>query len=708
MKHVTGATPLKLLNAVALDTETTGLDTKVARILQIGAMRINNGVVAENEIFDKLVDPGEPIPAASTAIHGINNAMVRTARPFGEVWRDTKAFYGHRLVIGYAIGFDLAVLEREAVRAGMRWVKPRTLCIRLLANLANPNLPNYSLEVISAWLGVQILNRHSALGDAEAAARIFLALVPKLQERGIRTLGEAERASLRIADLANGGDTSSAGWATPVLGTAEADRQRTFGQFDPYAYQHRVSDLMSKPPIIVRADMNLRAAVNMMTGQRISSIYVHKEGEPGHSITEYGILTERDVMRQIAESGADAFAHTVGELARRPLVSIRETAFAYRAMSRMDRLLIRHLAVRDNAGRLTGIVSSRDLLKLRASAAIKLDDAIETAADPDEMAAAWATLPSVIGLLVRENLDARLIAEITSEELRSLTRRAAQLAENEMEAEGNGRAPCAYCVLVLGSGGRGESLLAADQDNAIVFAKGDPDGPEDTWFAAMAEKMTHMLHHAGVPLCKGNVMASNPAFRGSLETWKHRIDSWVGRTTPEDLLNVDIFFDLLPVHGDLGLGHELFDYAWDIGKTHHALTHHMAANISDPASPFTVFGGFRTENGRLDIKAYGIFAIVAAARVLALSHGIRDHSTRARLEGLVEREIGNAGDIKSIMAAHSLLLGMMLFQQSRDLDAGLKPSNAVNIEMLDPGQKEALKGALKRIASVASMARGHI
>ena len=74
------------------------------------------------------------------------------------------------------------------------------------------------------------------------------------------------------------------------------------------------------------------------------------------------------------------------------------------------------------------------------------------------------------------------MAEIISEELCSLTRRAAVLAEQQMQIEGHGPPPCPYAMLVLGSGGRGESLMAPDQDNAIVFAHGEPDGAEDSWF----------------------------------------------------------------------------------------------------------------------------------------------------------------------------------------------------------------------------------
>ena len=73
--------------------------------------------------------------------------------------------------------------------------------------------------------------------------------------------------------------------------------------------------------------------------------------------------------------------------------------------------------------------------------------------------------------LLAEEFDGRVVAEIISDELCAVTRRAAVLAEREMQNEGRGRPPCRYAVLVLGSGGRGESLLAVDQDNAIVYDK---------------------------------------------------------------------------------------------------------------------------------------------------------------------------------------------------------------------------------------------
>ncbi len=122
-----------------------------------------------------------------------------------------------------------------------------------------------------------------------------------------------------------------------------------------------------------------------------------------------------------------------------------------------------------------------------------------------------------------------------------------------MFEQGRGGAPCRFAVLVLGSAGRGESLLALDQDNAIVFERGEQGGPEDQWFEAMADRMNRLLHTAGVPLCKGGVMAKNAVWRGSLDAWRARVSGWLERSRPTDLLSVDTFFDLRGAHGDLPL-----------------------------------------------------------------------------------------------------------------------------------------------------------
>jgi signal-transduction protein with cAMP-binding, CBS, and nucleotidyltransferase domain len=297
-----------------------------------------------------------------------------------------------------------------------------------------------------------------------------------------------------------------------------------------------------------------------------------------------------------------------------------------------------------------------------------------------------------------------VVAEIVSEELRAVTRRAAMLAEQAMRAEGRGAAPRPYALLVLGSGGRGESLLAADQDNAIVCADGEPDESHDRWFAELGERIAETLDKTGIPLCKGGVMASNAAWRGSLDHWKRRVLEWVARSRPEDLLNVDIFFDFRPVHGDHGLADALAAFAADQARDRPVFSKLLGERVV-VGSPFGILGGFQTENGRLDLKRYGLFPIVAAARTLALRHGIRALSTRDRIAGILAAKTGAESDLVAMQEAHALFLRLLLAQQGRDLFAGLPASNRVETAPLDRRSQRDLKSALRTVQTLPQLVR---
>ena len=700
MRPTDGATPLAALDAVAIDTETTGLDTRRARIVQMAGVAIVSGVVKEEPVFSSLVDPGEPIPPESSVVHGISDDMVEGAPGFGEAWRRLAAFRAGRVLIGHSIGFDFAVLEREARLAGADWDVPRGLCIRMLGQIANPTLPDHSLDTLASWLEVNIEARHTALGDARAAAEVFVALIPKLAERGIRTLAEAERASLGLQAALE--EHQRAGWAEPVR---RPETMRVFGKVDPYAYRHRVQDVMSAPPLVIEADATARDAIALMVEKHVSSLFVSDDVEGFGPVSGYAIVTERDMMRALAAEGPAMFDRKVVEMASRPLASIAGEAFLYRAVGRMSRLKIRHLAVRHENGRLAGVISARDLLRLRAGAAIDLEDEIDTASDAVMLAAAWSRLPSVTDRLISEEIEAPTISAIVSEELRVLSRRAAILAEQSMLTDGLGRPPCNYAMMVLGSGGRGESLLAADQDNAIVFEHGAPGGVEDVWFAELGNRLAATLDGAGVPLCKGGVMAKNPAWRGSVETWSARIRDWVTRSNPQDLLNVDIFFDQRAVHGETALAQTLFDLSFEAGTGQRHFPVLLGERIDQAGSAFTMFGNLRGVDGRLDLKQHGLFPLVAFARAVAIRHDLRHRGTRTRLSAMIEKGLGSEDEVRALLDAHSLILSLMLSQQSRDMEAGLPVSNRVDLSGLGRRQADRLKRAISRIEQLPHLLR---
>jgi DNA polymerase-3 subunit epsilon/CBS domain-containing protein len=697
------ATPLIALNAVALDTETTGLDPRSARIVEIGAVRIAGGRLdPQSPSYRTLVNPGEPIPPAATAIHGIDQAAVASAPRFEGVWPAFSAYVGQSVLIGHTLAFDLAVLKRECERIGRRFESVRALDIRWLAQLAEPNLAGYALDDLAAWLDVGISGRHSALGDAAAAARIYSALVPRLRDRGIRTAAEAIRRFGDLGPAPDQLDPSLARWSSPGPdGAADAKGRR----LDAYPYRQRVGNLMSAPARWVATATTLDAVLERVSRERISSIFVVPDPEGGPMRPERtGIVTERDLLRAIATHGPAVLSAPVERIMSRPLACVSAGTFAYRAIARMNRLNVRHLGVTDEAGDVVGALSARDLLKVHAEAAVELGDEIDQGADVHQLAGAWSKLVPVSAALAQEGLPARNIAAVISTELGELTRRAAVLAEGMVREQGLGDPPCDYAVLVLGSAGRGESLLAMDQDNALVHAD-DAPADADRWFAALGTCLADILHEVGVPYCKGGVMAKNPQWRGSLGAWRERVAGWVRRSNPQDLLSVDIFFDLHAVHGNADIARRLRDDAFDRAQGEIAFAKLMVEAAGKVAPWRGWFGAIRTEEGRIDLKRTGLFGIVSCARALAICHNVRARSTRERLEAIRALRLGSEDDLDALIEAQGTFLDFILQQQLSDTRSGFPPANSVIVRTLSRRDRRRLRTALRAVDHLGDITR---
>jgi DNA polymerase-3 subunit epsilon/CBS domain-containing protein len=250
---------------------------------------------------------------------------------------------------------------------------------------------------------------------------------------------------------------------------------------------------------------------------------------------------------------------------------------------------------------------------------------------------------------------------------------------------------------VLGSAGRGESLLAMDQDNALVFAEGAPGGAEDRWFEAFAGHVADILNEVGVPYCRGGVMAKNPLWRGSLATWRSRIGDWLGRTKPQDLLSIDIFFDLRGVHGDVALASTLWRYGFEISRGDAGFAKLLGEAAGSVTPGLGFFGRFKTDQGRMDLKSAGVFGIVTAARVLAICHHVLEHATPVRLAGIKGLGLGSESDLDRLDDAQDVFLDLILDQQLEDIERGRPPTNAVAVKRLSRHDRERLHAALTAV-----------
>ncbi|MEO9864316.1 MAG: 3'-5' exonuclease [Yoonia sp.] len=184
------STPLSDLVFVVFDTETTGLDPQKDDVVQLGALRIVNAKIVGGEILETLVNPGRLIPSRSTDVHGITDAMVSDAPDFAQVCDAFHRFSQGAVLVAHNAPFDMAFLDRGAKGGDITFDNP-VLDTVLLSAVTFGGIAIHTLDAICDRLDITIPAdlRHTAMGDAVATGRAFLAMLKILEGRGLTTFG---------------------------------------------------------------------------------------------------------------------------------------------------------------------------------------------------------------------------------------------------------------------------------------------------------------------------------------------------------------------------------------------------------------------------------------------------------------------------------------------------------------------------------------
>ena len=187
--------PLAALSYTVFDTETTGLDPSAGdEIVSVGAVRIVNGRLLEQETFEQLVDPERPMSPEASQITGIEASMLEDQPTIDSVLPAFFTFCEDTVLVAHNAAFDMRFLHLKEEATGVRFTQP-VLDTLLLSAVIHPDLDAHGLEAIAERMGVNPIGRHTALGDAIMTGEVFLRMIPLLAEQGIRTLGEARAAS---------------------------------------------------------------------------------------------------------------------------------------------------------------------------------------------------------------------------------------------------------------------------------------------------------------------------------------------------------------------------------------------------------------------------------------------------------------------------------------------------------------------------------
>jgi CBS domain-containing protein len=449
-----------------------------------------------------------------------------------------------------------------------------------------------------------------------------------------------------------------------------------------------LSTAVKRNPVTCPVDAPLQAALDTMVKQRISSVVVvDGAGAPK------GIFTERDLVRHSVGGTLDV-TRPISEFMTPDPIHLPITATLYEAAMKMAQHGIRHLLVCE-AGKLVGVVSERGLFALQRMSMREVVTAVDLADDLDGLRRAAEEIRGLAKTLLAQGVSAEALTGLVATLNDRLTERILALEAARHDLSG-----IRFCWLALGSEGRHEQTFSTDQDNAIIFeAAGEPTAARAR-LLPFAKAVNLALDACGFPLCKGEIMASNPKWCLAAAEWRVRFGDWIRNPSPEALLNANIFFDFRPLWGEVELAHDLRAWLSEMTREDQRFLRMMAANALQSQPPLGFFGDFQTSGeegtrGTIDLKAQGTRVFTDAARIFALATGTDAQNTAARLRHAGQAQNVAADEIEAIVEAFYFILLLRLRRQHLENGAGTG-GNRINPRTLNELDQRILKEAFRQ------------
>ncbi|MFZ4855834.1 MAG: DUF294 nucleotidyltransferase-like domain-containing protein [Desulfuromonadaceae bacterium] len=417
----------------------------------------------------------------------------------------------------------------------------------------------------------------------------------------------------------------------------------------------------------------VRSVVTKMDEQDLDyAVVVDAEYRPA------GIFTMRDLLRKVVVPGGDLNI-PVGEVMTASPLCLPVSAHGYEAALLLAEESIHHVVLVDRE-RLAGIVTERDLFNLQRVSLSQINAEIATAADLVKLKRLAADIE-----LLCENM---IIQGVTSDHLtRIITTLNDRVIERvlNLELAGVNLQGIRLAWIALGSEGRFEQTFSTDQDNAIIFEAPAGMYPESVrkLLLPVAKRFNQALDFIGFPLCKGNIMASNPECCLSYKEWQKRFEEWSTVPTPEALLNSKIFFDFRHLYGDSGLSDRLRTWLTKICVGKPRFLHLLTENALLHTPPIGFFRDFvvgtdKDHPNTIDIKNNGVSLFVEAARVFAFAKGVTCVNTKQRLLAAGEICKYSKSEVNAWVDAFSFLQSLRIRHQVEDRRDGGNGHNRIN------------------------------
>lgn len=448
----------------------------------------------------------------------------------------------------------------------------------------------------------------------------------------------------------------------------------------------------SRKPVAVSPETSLRTALETMSQARVGSLVVVDEGR-----RPVGIFTQADLLDRVVLADMPHTVPISGVMSVQP-VTLDEHATAYDAMLAMATHGVRHVMVVDAEGQLTGVVSERDLFALQRIGLRQIRQSIESAPGIEALKQAAADVRQLAFNMLAQGVGSEQLTQFISALNDALTRRIVQLNLVNHDFEG-----IDWCWLSFGSEGRDEQTFSTDQDNGIVYGCDDFHDREELKlrFLAFAREVNEDLDRCGFPLCKGNIMASNPQWCLTLDEWKEQFADWIRQPEPEALLNATIFFDFRPLFGKAELATRLRRHLLEHAPSNPMFLRAMAHNALGVEPPLGKLRDFLTDldpanPGKIDLKKYGSRLFVDVARIYALATGVHNTNTVQRLRLAGQRLSMRAEEINAMIEALDFIQLLRLRHQYLEGEPGTQGDNLVAPDQLNELDRRILKESFRQ------------
>ena len=465
-------------------------------------------------------------------------------------------------------------------------------------------------------------------------------------------------------------------------------------QVEPFLYRKQAKDMASPLETVSYPQNTIKeAAQKIIERGRSSIVVVDDQRRPK------GVLRLNGIVRSTLFESVSPQA-SVETIMERDFHSIDANSYFFDALHQMIKHGTHELILIEGE-KVAGVLTGFDLLRFRGREVLSLLRNIEEAPTISQLNLMRGEVEKVLRALMSDGALASHACKIVSEFNDKMVRRVITLTEKDF-----GLPPSPYAWLGMGSEGRKEQTLLTDQDNAIIFSGPSSEQTLD-YFRRFSTRVVEGLHQCGIPLCQGEVMASNPKYFGNVEEWKSRTAEWIRSPTLEEkeLMDTYVFLDFRTVSGEPSLEKELKSHVIRLSKEHSPFLRSLAQAIVSIPIPIGFFKNFIVEkNGQhkdeLNLKLYGLVPLITCIKILALHRGLLETNTLERIKALNQEKTISNDQAEVLEQAFETFLTLKIRNNLNDIDQGRELSNHINPAILSTRQKQLLKEAFWAVSQL--------